>query len=288
MATTKSTSTEQDNRSLAQKKEEKKVPREALAKHLKDLANKYPGKHDFPSIQELNEIQLLVRKIVGPRKRRPMPSRNWDNYDQVDKHYPKIGLKDFLDKLVDKIAAIPPGPFIKLRKVIGTLVQDSDSTRKQRLEEIVAALTNPHFEIGEKDHPWAEWYEEIKSLTSASFRYLLACSKSTSANQIDFDQCLVNIKPFLGYVAFMDLQRQRCVWQRLYTKEVFKRAPLWVCQCLQNTEYSSKVLAVFDERDLISTDEQRKSEIRELNQARVRKHRELKKQSSSGGGANAG
>lgn len=204
---------------------------------LRQLDRKYfqPRAAGIPSADDLDRVTTLITalgKAIG--KKYFGLTHFWGLAKAVDKYYgKKLGIKDFFDKLVDKLVSLPKGPLTQIRKLLEA-GGASDAKQLTELAELIEGY-DPNKDYTKID--WAFIYPTILPFTTDEFRSMLSSAKDNY--HFETDLRLQAFRKFYGWAAFADVQMQRLSWKLKY-ENAFKEAASCV-YILQNPEYDQRL-----------------------------------------------
>lgn len=248
-----------------------KIAKDELQTHLDGLAKKYlsAGSHALPPRDELDQLQneiIALGKAIGIR--RFSPTHMWGVIKAIDRRYKKLGLIDALNRLVDKVTALPAGPLTRIKKQLET--QPDSAAELKQLAELIedTRYSKDYTKIN-----WGQLYKTILPFTTDQFRG--KAKKSFDNHAFEHDEQLQRFQQAFGWAAFVDVQRQHLLWKWHYWEST-NAAIHWFYH-LMNPDYHARLVKAFYGAPL-SLDE-----FKRLNQmlsakARQQKRRKAKKQ----------
>ena len=201
-----------------------------------------PYSRRFPSADELKELSASIEKVakhIGIKKI-SMPFLH-GVIKHIDRDYPKLGVQDFVAKLVRKIRALPVPISTQLVKALAECKRE-DTAKRAALIKVQALLKSRDWEPAAKDEEWRSLYPELMEFTSPGFKQIVQKAKPSTMKDLDFAECKVAFQGVLGFAAFHDLQRQHLVWMLDYEPKVVPVAR-WIYD-LQNDEWHRELLTI--------------------------------------------
>lgn len=211
---------------------------------LDSLDAKYLSKKSDHSLPTCDELDLLTGKIralgEATGKRRFGPMKMWGVIKAIDRRYKKLGLIDALNKLVDKVVALPTGPLTRIKKKIEKK-QETKTDNSAQLELLAGLIEDTRYNGNYADIKWDQLYKTILPFTTDQFRSL--AEKSLGGYSFEHALQAQTFYKAFGWAAFVDVQRQHLLWRKNY-QEVTTAVVPWLYQ-LMNPEIHTKLKEVF-------------------------------------------
>lgn len=268
-------------------KSERKAVRKALADEITRLKTKYlpplaEPTSGFPSNDELNHIDTLFEDYCKLyRSKAPQCESSGSLWQSLNTT--KLKLVRFADDLCAKVGRIPLSPMTSIyQKLPGHIQWAIDQERPINFKGSPVNLRPaPTFEeallkriyemlAGKGRVAIAEWasvYRLIKELTSLEFRGLALCTNVGLRMGVKGSE---QLESFLGYTAFLDLNRTQMLWRLSYG--LVERGTLQWLYKHQNPDYE-KVLRRIFHGDAEGVDETKRVIRKFKNNKRQKKHR---------------
>jgi hypothetical protein len=197
----------------------------------------------LPSAKELNQLGSCIEEVAKQLKISKVSIPYLHGViKHIDRHYPKIGLEDFVAKLLKRITALPVPISTRIKQALAKC-GTGDTTRVQALQRIQVLLKGRDLEPAAKDEEWRSLCQVVLEFTSPQFKQLVQKAKPSTMQPIEFRSCEVAFQGVLGFAAFHDLQRQHLIWMLDYEPKV---APVarWIYG-LQNPKWDQELRRVF-------------------------------------------
>jgi hypothetical protein len=173
----------------------------------------------LPTSRELNELGACIEKVAQQLKISKVSIPYLHGViKHIDRHYPKVGLEDFVAKLLKRITALPVPISTKITQALAKW--SGDTTRVKALQRIQELLKGRDWEPAAKDEEWRSLRPVLLEFTSPQFNQLVQKAKPSTMQPIEFRSCEMAFQVVLGFAAFHDLQRQHLIWMLDYEPKV--------------------------------------------------------------------
>jgi hypothetical protein len=217
---------------------------EQLALLIRTLEIKHPNTDNlaFPSTEELNQ---LVKQVESIAKLLGVVKSGYGTLDsaigRVDKRYQKIGLRLFVDRLAEKIGAIPIGPCKRIANALEDM--KADDSGKQALTDLLALVKMKVVEIQLSQEDCESFYDVRRLIATEDFTAMLERNRPRGARDLDFDESTESLKTLVGHSLFWSLWHEHQIWMHRWDR--LTKPTIQFLHSLYNDGYDNILRSVF-------------------------------------------